>query len=183
MRIVTNGLSCPSTVFLYIQQQQQHVLLLHDIPVLERASLSRGKPGLVLLKNKDSMNERSTAQPQKATITEFPSGKASLLQCKCACGQHTIAGGECEECRHQHEGTIQRAAVSAAPVNTVPPIVPDVLNSSGQQLDARTQAFMEPSFGYDFSQVRVHMDARAAESARAVNALAYTVGKNVVFGE
>jgi hypothetical protein len=36
--------------------------------------------------------------------------------------------------------------------------------------------------GYDFSQVRVHTDARAAESARAVNALAYTVGQHVVFG-
>ena len=41
---------------------------------------------------------------------------------------------------------------------------------------------MEPRFGHDFSQVRVHTDARAAESARAVNALAYTVGRDVVFG-
>lgn len=35
---------------------------------------------------------------------------------------------------------------------------------------------------YDFSNVRVHTDARAAASARAVNALAYTVGHEVVFG-
>jgi hypothetical protein len=42
---------------------------------------------------------------------------------------------------------------------------------------------MEPRFGHDFSQVRVHTDAKAAESARAVNALAYTVGRNVVFEE
>jgi hypothetical protein len=41
---------------------------------------------------------------------------------------------------------------------------------------------MEPRFGYDFSGVRVHTDARAAESARAVDARAYTVGSNVVFG-
>ncbi len=41
---------------------------------------------------------------------------------------------------------------------------------------------MEPRFGYDFSKVRVHTDARAAESAQAVNASAYTVGRNVVFG-
>jgi hypothetical protein len=34
----------------------------------------------------------------------------------------------------------------------------------------------------DFSRVRVHTDARAAESARAVSALAYTVGQDVVFG-
>jgi hypothetical protein len=41
---------------------------------------------------------------------------------------------------------------------------------------------MEQSLGHDFSQVRVHADEKAAESARAVNALAYTVGRDVVFG-
>jgi hypothetical protein len=41
---------------------------------------------------------------------------------------------------------------------------------------------MEPRFGPDFSGVRVHTDAKAAESVRAVNALAYTVGQHVVFG-
>lgn len=40
---------------------------------------------------------------------------------------------------------------------------------------------MEPCFGRDFSRVRVHTDAKAAESARAVNALAYTVGHDLVF--
>ena len=39
-----------------------------------------------------------------------------------------------------------------------------------------------PGIGYDFSQVRVHTDAKAADSARAVNALAYTVGRDIVFG-
>jgi peptidoglycan/xylan/chitin deacetylase (PgdA/CDA1 family) len=57
-----------------------------------------------------------------------------------------------------------------------------VLRSSGQPLDAVTRAYMEPRFGRDFSQVRVHTDAKAAESARVVNAQAYTVGQNVVFG-
>jgi hypothetical protein len=40
---------------------------------------------------------------------------------------------------------------------------------------------MERRFGQDFSGVRLHTDSDAAESARAVNALAYTVGRNVVF--
>jgi outer membrane protein OmpA-like peptidoglycan-associated protein len=99
--------------------------------------------------------------------------------------QRCSGGVECEECRQkrlEREGMLQRAAVNAAPVNSVPPIVHDVLSSSGQPLDAGTKTFMEPRFGYDFSQVRVHTDARAAESARAVNALAYTVGRDVVFG-
>jgi hypothetical protein len=41
---------------------------------------------------------------------------------------------------------------------------------------------MEPRFGHDFSRVRVHTGTQAAESAQAVNALAYTVGQDVVFG-
>jgi peptidoglycan hydrolase-like protein with peptidoglycan-binding domain len=57
-----------------------------------------------------------------------------------------------------------------------------VLRSPGQPLDSGARAFMEPRFDHDFSHVRVHTDARAAESARAVNALAYTVGRDVVFG-
>lgn len=64
----------------------------------------------------------------------------------------------------------------------MPPIVHDVLRSPGQPLDSETRAYMEPRFGQDFSGVRVHADAKAAESARAVNAYAYTVGREVVFG-
>ncbi len=64
----------------------------------------------------------------------------------------------------------------------MPPIVHEVLRSPGQPLDEATRAFMEPRFGHDLSRVRVHTNAKAAESARAVNALAYTVGRDVVFG-
>jgi hypothetical protein len=53
--------------------------------------------------------------------------------------------------------------------------------SPGQPLDFDTRAFMEPRFGYDFSQVRVHLNDQAAESARALNAQAYTVGQDIVF--
>ena len=40
---------------------------------------------------------------------------------------------------------------------------------------------MEPGFGKDFSRVQIHTDSRAAESARVTNALAYTVGQDIVF--
>src|SRR5262249_2574029 len=108
--------------------------------------------------------------------------RGSVLQRACACGQHTGTGGECEDCKQKREGTLQRSAVNSGPINAAPPIVHDVLRSPGQPLDPATRAFMEPRFGYDFSGVRVHTDARAAESARAVSALAYTVGRDVVFG-
>ncbi len=63
-----------------------------------------------------------------------------------------------------------------------PPLVHEVLRSPGQPLDAATRAFMEPRFGHDFSQVRVHTDSSAGQSAREVKAKAYTVGHHVVFG-
>src|SRR6516165_4848966 len=52
---------------------------------------------------------------------------------------------------------------------------------SGAALDTRQRAFMEPRFGFDFGQVRIHDDAHAAESARSLNANAYTVGDDIVF--
>jgi hypothetical protein len=47
---------------------------------------------------------------------------------------------------------------------------------------AGERAFFEPRFGYDFGSVRVHTGARAAETAQAVQARAFTVGRDVVFG-
>lgn len=107
---------------------------------------------------------------------------SATLQRKCACGQHTIAGDECAECRQISEGTLQSASVSPAPVSAVPSIVHHVLSSPGLPLVPATLAFMEPRFGHEFSQVWVHTGAQAVESARTVNALAYTVGRDVVFG-
>lgn len=75
----------------------------------------------------------------------------------------------------------RRASSGATGLTEAPLIVQEVLNSTGQPLDAQTRAFFEPRFGHDFSQVRVHTDAKAAESAQAVNAVAYTVGRDVVF--
>jgi hypothetical protein len=77
---------------------------------------------------------------------------------------------------------VLQPAVDGAVLSSLPPLVSRTLASSGEPLDSSTRAFFEPRFGYDFSQVRVHADERAAESARAVGALAYTVGRDVVFG-
>lgn len=67
--------------------------------------------------------------------------------------------------------------------STAPPIVNRVLNSPGRPLDTKTRAFVEPRFKHDFSNVRIHDDQRAMESAHAVDALAYTVGPHIAFGK
>jgi hypothetical protein len=61
--------------------------------------------------------------------------------------------------------------------------VEDVLSESGQPLDAKTRAFMEPRFGHNFGNVRVHNDKRSADSARVVSAEAFTVGQHIVLRE
>jgi len=96
--------------------------------------------------------------------------ESALVQRKCS---------ECEELHRQH-ATVRSEAPSADP--SAPPIVSAVLRSPGASMDHPIRTFMEDRFGTDFSSVRIHTDATAAESARAVNARAYTVGSNVAFG-
>lgn len=91
---------------------------------------------------------------------------------------------KCSQCKEEDEEErarkLQRQETATGPA-TAPPVVHEVLNSPGQPLDQATRGFMEPRLGGDFSGVRIHTDSRAAESARSVSALAYTVGRNIVF--
>ena len=128
------------------------------------------------------MDKDMIAKRQKPAKTMFAPLQIGLLQRECACGRSLGVGGECAECRNQ-QLSLQRSATNTADATTAPPVVQDVLQSSGQPLDSAARASMEPHFGHNFSNVRVHTNAKAAESAHAVNALAYTVGRNIVFGE
>jgi hypothetical protein len=126
-----------------------------------------------------SVQGRTSARQPAAAMTNIASG---ILQRKCACGTHTIAGGECTSCqKEKSSGQLQRSSNHSDLPNEVPPIVHEVLGSSGQPLDAHTRSFFEPRFNHDFSHVRLHTDTKAESSASAVNALAYTVGHDVVF--
>jgi hypothetical protein len=126
------------------------------------------------------MSERALATAQKQSSAAPSHG--AILQRKCACGNHTMAGGECESCKGK-KGLLQRKSANAGAVGVVPPIVHDVLHSPSQPLDRGTRAFFEQRFERDLSEVRVHTDPLAIRSARAVNALAYTVGRDLVFSE
>jgi hypothetical protein len=114
---------------------------------------------------------------QHATIPVHGTG---LLQRACACGQHTWSG-ECETCKKKGTKLQRQAQPDSTRIEDIPSSVHETLRSPGQSLDAAAQSYMEPRFGHDFSGVRVHTDRKAAESAQAVGALAYTVGRNIVF--
>src|SRR5262249_35140987 len=110
--------------------------------------------------------------------------RSPVIQGECACG------GTCEECQEkgstpvedtEKTGVVQRqAAIGADSGNTVSSdIIPS--DSPGHPLDTGTRSFMESRFGTDFSEVRVHTDTRAAESADALAANAYTTGRDIYF--
>ena len=102
---------------------------------------------------------------------------AGRLFRKCSCGGDHA--GECEECKKaklRRSGSEPQSSTAS-----VPGVVNEVLRKAGTPIDAAERTWMESRFGHDFSRVRIHDDARAAESADAVNARAYTVGSHVVF--
>jgi hypothetical protein len=108
----------------------------------------------------------------------------------CACG------GTCPRCQSKQPiqtngaartvgsgAVLARQATGAVSENAqpIPAVVNTVLRSPGAPLDRPTRRFFDSRFGHDLSGVRVHTGTTAAQSARAVNAQAYTAGQNIVF--
>jgi len=168
------------------------------------------------------MSEKAQVQLKQSSPASFTPVSGGALQRKCACGNHTVAGGECAECAKNKSGLQRKltigasndpleleadrvadqvlaapthSSVSGAPLriqrysgqakegsDTSPASVDSVLASSGRPLEPALRQDMEQRFGHDFSGVRVHSGAAAEQSARDVNAHAYTVGHDIVFG-
>jgi len=95
-----------------------------------------------------------------------------LIQRKCA---------HCEE----EEKQMHRKENSSEPVDASSMVSSYIqsLSSKGSPLPNDSRNFFESRFGYDFSDVKIHNDADAAQSSQSVNALAYTVGNNIVFNQ
>ncbi len=94
-----------------------------------------------------------------------------------------VVSRKCAECEEEDAHRLQTKNNGRQQTEiTAPPVVHKVLSSPGQPLDQESRAFFEPRFGADFSKVRVHSDALAVQSARAVNALAYVAGHHIVLG-
>jgi hypothetical protein len=139
------------------------------------------------------MERQAISQSQKPASMGSPLSRGGILQRKCDCGQQVIGGGECGQCRKQNASTqhrtvnlfpSQKNSIYQSNLSEFPPVVHEVFNSSGQPLDPETRTFMESRFGhYDFSQVRIHTDHKAAESSRALNASAFTHGKHIAFSK
>jgi hypothetical protein len=121
------------------------------------------------------------------TLTPPPATPLCFYDYACPDGQLVLTVIECKSAKAAAPAgpTLvgqRRAAAGATGSMKATPMVHRVLATAGQPLDAATGEFFSSRFGHDFANVRVHADAAAAESARSVHALAYTVGSDVVFG-
>jgi hypothetical protein len=184
----------------------------------------------------ENMNPQSRLQMNANSSESAVAVQTGILRRKYA-GDHGSAA-KSEDWKNKN-GALQRRSSSDSKQFEAPPIVREVLNSSGRPLDVDTRSLFETRFAHNFSSVpisqqllsssltvgessdiyeqeadrvadsvmlksenedrtlsmngehegnvdlsnvRIHTDSRAAESARAVNSLAYTVGNNIVFG-
>ena len=93
-----------------------------------------------------------------------------------------ISDREFTSTRQRKGASLGAASSPDAPMKD-PPQVNRILSTPGQQLNPNTRHLMERRFGADFSRVRIHSGASAAQSARMMAANAYTMGQNIVFGE
>lgn len=148
-----------------------------------QAQLTIGQPGDTYEQEAERVAEAVMRMPEP----QAPQGTGISGQARRV--RHQRMWPKCEEESHPQPDRNKEKVLQAdeTPCRTanVTPKIDEHINATwgaGQPLPKSVREFFEPRFGHDFRQVRVHTDAKAAESARAVNALAYTVGQNVVFG-
>ena len=106
--------------------------------------------------------------------------RSPVIQRECSCG------GTCAACQEkgvadEEASVLQRQVSSAGDQGGIADAGVIPADSAGEPLDRQTREFMEPHFRSDFSDVRVHTDPRAAQSADALAADAYTTGRDIYF--
>lgn len=119
------------------------------------------------------MTTRTFVPPRPFRITAQTS--APTLRRKCDCT------GKGADCKCDEEKPIQRYAASTQQSQGQQPNVSEALGSDSQPLDDSVRSAFESRFGVDFSAVRIHAGPRAADSARSLNALAFTFGRDIIF--
>jgi hypothetical protein len=139
-------------------------------PITIQPKLTINTPGDIYEQEADHVAEQVMRMPEP----NIEGGRACGGGCS-ACQSGTKGNGH-QSLQTKHVGPSDAGQIAA------PPIVHEVLASPGQPLDSSTRAFFEPRFGHDFSRVRVHTGENAPASAKAVGALAYTYGSDVIFG-
>jgi len=120
------------------------------------------------------------AAPVPARPSTVPLRSAPVSAQIQRCGGVQCPPGTCD---HDQDETVHRSGDGTPGPAQIPPSVATVLGTPGRVLDASTRSGAEKRLGHDFRHVRIHTDAEAAQSAHAIHAQAYTLGRHVVMGE
>jgi outer membrane protein OmpA-like peptidoglycan-associated protein len=111
-----------------------------------------------------------------APVSGLSSAPPQVSQKCAACEEESRVGG----------GPLRRQQAVPSAIHDhreAPPIVHEALRAPGMPIPTHALADMEQRFGHDFRRVRIHSGSRAEASARAVGALAYTAGHDIVFSD
>lgn len=129
-----------------------------------QAKLSVSQPGDRFEQEADRVADAVMRMPASTRDLSLAAGGTPSIQRACA---------ECEEELHRKPSPSSDSVASEL----------HHPSGGGRPLPDSEREFFEPRLGQDFSQVRIHADRQAAAAAQSVNALAYTKGRDVVFGE
>jgi Domain of unknown function (DUF4157)/OmpA family/Lysine-specific metallo-endopeptidase len=142
-------------------------------PLSIQPKLTINTPGDIHEQEADAMADRVMRMSGPGATAQFSGDAPPRVQRKCSgCSKK-----DDDEKVHAKEtpGATPRMTTDAA--SRI-----ESLRGGGEPMSRGLREYFEPRFGHDFSNVRVHTGGRAAESARSINALAYTIGSDVVFG-
>ena len=162
--------SAPFHPILQLQRTvgNQEVERLLSSPRLQ-AKLAISQPGNVYEQEADRIAER---------VMRMPAPVIQRTCSACATGDST-----CSKCETEKQELVQRKTEQVS--DSSGSIPDDFLQSlgPGQPLDSATRAFFEPRFGADLSGVRLHTGGEAVQLNRAINAQAFTQGRDIYLGE
>ena len=149
-----------------------------------QAKFRIGQPGDVYEQEADRVADEVMRMPEPGLQRQVgPKEEEETLQIKPLVDQITpVVQRQVEEEEEEEEMLQAKSSEDATPeVSHGLESQINAIKGGGRPLAESERAYFEPRFGADFSQVKVHTDAKAAESARAVNARAFTSGSNVFF--
>jgi hypothetical protein len=143
-----------------------------------QAKLTVSQPGDPLEQEADQVADKVMRMPA-ASPSLSAADPEIQRKCSCSAGGHT-----CDKCSKEEDKKIQAKEIPGRTPSISPQAEAHIesLRGGSQPLAHPLRAFFEPRFGRNFGDVRIHTGERAASSAEAINAVAYTVGRDIVFG-
>ncbi len=152
-----------------------------------QAKLRIGQPNDIYEQEADRLADAVMSMPEPQVL-RYPveEEEEELLQTKPKVAQSTPFVQRQDEPEEEEEEEPLQTKGGTSRTSEITSNMEDRINAmrgGGQPLPESIRAFFEPRFGRDFSKVRIHTDSKAGETAKSLNAKAFTTGKDVVLGD